>query len=96
MATRREVLCINKSNKTSEHEKITTIGGGKIADGTKWRFSQKEAVDAIENKTYEFYVTKGDKTADVIVIESILGNKYLRTEKDSTKADNLLSLPECL
>jgi hypothetical protein len=95
MATRHEVICINKSDRTDIHERIKRIGG-KNPNGTSWTLSQQEAILAIENKTYEFYVSKGGLIANVTIGISALGNKYLKTEKDSTTIDNLLSLPECI
>ncbi len=94
MAIRYEISCITKSNRTSEHERITHIGG--FNNGTKWRITQEEAVVAIETDKWNFHVTKDGKTADVIVSKSALGNKYIKTKNDGSQPDNLLSLPECI
>jgi uncharacterized membrane protein len=92
--TRHQVLCINKSNRTSEHEKISHIGGIN-PDKARWKLTQEAAIAAIEAKTYEFYVSDGKNEAEVVVAVSASNNKYLRTKKDGTLTDNLLSLPEC-
>lgn len=93
MATRQEVSCINKSDRYDAHARIKNIGG--VLNGIRWKLTQEAAIVAIENGTKEFYVSKGGKTAKLIVSISSLGNKYLKTENDGVQPDNLLSLPEC-
>jgi len=94
MATRYQVKCINKKgNHYDAHERISHIGGTH-SDGTRWRLLEDEAVRAIEDKRYEFYVAAGGRSVNVIVA-SYHGRKYLRTETDGYSPDNLLSLPEC-
>jgi hypothetical protein len=89
-----EVLCINKSDRTNPHERITHIGG-KNGDGTRWKITQAEAITGIESRKWDFYVTRGGRTVRVIVATSRFGNKYIKTEADGEQPDNLLSLPEC-
>jgi hypothetical protein len=94
MASRHEILCINKTNRSSEHERISYIGGLNT-DGTRWKVTQEAAIEGIENGTWEFYVHRGGKIVDVIVSTSSLGNKYIKTKNDGAQPDNLLSLGEC-
>lgn len=94
MADRHEVYCINKSDRTNPHERVTHIGG-RNGDGTAWKITQQEAIAAIENGKWAFYVRRGGSTVDVIVSMSRFGNKYLKTEYDGEQPDNLLCLPEC-
>lgn len=94
MASRHEVLCINKSDRTNQHERITHIGG-RNGDGTAWNITQQDAMTGIETGKWTFYVSRGGRTVNVIVSKSKYGHKYLKTENDGEQPDNLLSLPEC-
>lgn len=94
MASRYQVLCVNKSDRPNPHERITHIGG-KNSDNTRWRVSQQEAISGIESGKWSFYVSTNGKTVNVIVSVSRYGYKYLKTEADGEQPNNLLSLPEC-
>ena len=87
-----EIKCINKSDRYNPHERITHVGG--VTDG-RWRITQEDAIQLIENKTWRFYVKVIDKPVWIVVAISQYGNKYLKTEADGTQPNNLLSLPEC-
>jgi hypothetical protein len=94
MATRHQVSCINKRGSHYDpHERISHIGGTN-GDGTRWKLSEDDAIKAIEEKNYEFYVSVNGRSVNVIVATHN-GRKYLKTESDGYRPDNLLSLPEC-
>jgi hypothetical protein len=90
--SRRQVSCINKSDRYNPHERITHIGG--VDSGTRWKLTQQQAITAIESGEHSFYVNVGGHSVDVIVATHN-GNKYLKTKADGDHPNNLLSLPEC-
>lgn len=81
MATRRQIKCINKSNRYSPHDRIQNIGGdwGKV--------SQPEGIRLTENGTYQYYVNVGFSEIDVIVAFND-GYKYLKTKNDGLEPNN--------
>lgn len=94
MTRSHEVKCINKSDRYNPHERIVSIGGMN-PNGTLWKLSQEEAIKGIESRKWNFHVSQGGRTVDVIVATSRYGNKYLKTVADGESPDNLLSLYEC-
>lgn len=94
MASSHEILCINKDDRQNPQERITHIGG-KNSPTERWKLGLDEAIRAIENETYSFYVSRGGSRVDVIVSKSRSGRKYLKTSNDGEEPNNLLSLPEC-
>jgi hypothetical protein len=89
---RYHVTCINKHpTHQDRHHRIQNIGG------TWGKHTQADAVYNIDNHIHTYYTTGGGETAEVITAtHSPSGTKYLKTNKDTTTKDNLLSLPECL
>ena len=88
------VDCINKSDRYNPWERITHIGGVN-PDNSRWKITQESAISGIESGTWQFCVQVGLRTVSVIVAQSQNGNKYLKTEADTTEKNNLLSLREC-
>jgi hypothetical protein len=95
MAKRAEIRCVNKNPRLDPHERITHVGG--FVD-KQWKITTDQAISFMETPVdadrWTFYVTRGGRTAEVIVA-SRNGRKYLKTENDGLTPDNLLSLPEC-
>jgi hypothetical protein len=89
-----EIKCINKTNRTDPHERISYVGGVN-ADGTRWKMAEDAAITSVENGTYKFWTQGGGKSVWVIVAKSAAGHKYLKTESDGVHPNNLLALPEC-
>lgn len=52
------------------------------------------AISDIENGTHTYYTLVGGHRADIIVVHG-QGGKYLRTDPDMTKKNNLDDLPDC-
>ncbi len=93
MAENIQIMCINKSNRLSAHERITNVGG--MQGGTRWTLTQPDAIRCIEAGKYNFYTSVNNVSVWVIVATSAAGNKYLKTQNDGEHPNNLLSLNEC-
>lgn len=93
MAQKVEVSCIDKRDRQNPHERIQAIGG--VHGGQRWKMSEESAIQSIKAGKYDFYVTRGGRTVDVI-IATHSGREYLKTENDGYSPDNLLSLDACM
>lgn len=90
------VRCIKKAS--GDHENpyvaISTIGWQNPATGESGRSTRLEMYDWVV-KGGHAYVEASGYQARLVDAISPSGNKYVRTQSDSTQADNLLKLPEC-
>ena len=94
MAQYLHIRCVVKTDRTSAHERIQSVGGAK-PDGSRWILTQDKAISHIQDGAYAFYIEKsGGLRLDVIVATSAHGN-YLKTVADREQSDKLLSLPSC-
>jgi len=82
---RHKVTCIVTKN---DDDTITKIGSDKL------RWTTKQAIEEIKDKTSSFYTKIDDDTANVIV-KGTPPNEYLATDSDTSTKNNLLSLPRC-
>jgi hypothetical protein len=89
-----QVTCITKRGSHYDpHERIQGIGGGTTLLGGWWH-PEDDAIRNIEKGINSYFVSVGGRTVAVIVAIHN-GRKYLKTEADGYRPDNLLSLPEC-
>lgn len=94
MASPVQVGCINKTNRTSAHERIRNIGGIN-PNGTRWKLSESEAIQGIKDGKWSFYIERPRGHRVGVIIATREGREYLKTEEDGEQPDNLLALPEC-
>ena len=94
MAAQIRVRCINKTDRTSAHERIKNIGGTN-ADGGRWRLPESQAIQDIKSGKYAFHVERPAGHRVKVITATRLGREYLKTEADGEQPDNLLALPEC-
>jgi hypothetical protein len=98
MAQHVRIRCVVKTDQTSAHERIHSVGGLK-PDGSHWKLTQDKAISDLEDGTSVFYIeVPAGHRIDVVVAVSAEGkalNKYLKTTADREQPDYLLSLPSC-
>jgi hypothetical protein len=91
MADRIE--CITKPGRYSHHEAIEYVGGVR-ANGERFYITRQEcAADILDHKAAYEVVVGNVRT--VVEAYEVSGRKYIRTKRDRTNVDNLLSLREC-
>jgi Protein of unknown function (DUF3892) len=89
------VRCIKRADGSTPDARVARIGGTN-AVGVNWRLTQAEAIQAIEERRWDFYVeSKSGPPVDVIVATTRTGAKYLKTSGDGNEPSRLLALPEC-
>lgn len=86
------VDCIVKPDRYSAHERIQRLGG-RNSDGTRWQLSEDDVIKWIR-AGHTFYTNVSGARANVIIAQRN-GRDYLKTDRDTTIKDNLLSLQTC-
>lgn len=92
------ITCINKDggNHENPHEGITHFGWTNEETRATGKSTRVQMVDFLENQNGRAFVKDVlGNVANVGVVTSSHGTKFLRTYADGKWTDNLLTLPEC-
>jgi hypothetical protein len=81
--------------KHSHFERIESIGCIEVPSGQKVSFSEDQAIALIEGHSALFFVEDSRGIRADVRVEQRDGRKFLITERDGIKDDNLLYLPGC-
>jgi hypothetical protein len=100
LAVRRQITCIRKPFRHDAFHPLGEVGGIDLRTGLPFRMSQKDCIREIDGGNPFFVVGADGSQAPVGVFMHFPpghpeGTRYIATLGDSSKADNLLSLPEC-
>ncbi|MEO7485984.1 MAG: DUF3892 domain-containing protein [Ferruginibacter sp.] len=95
-----EITCIHKVPRNDAFHPIVKVGGINHTENVSFVLSQKECIRSIDRGNHFFVKNPGGGSVDVKVFIhftpwNLMGTRYIATVEDNTKADNLLSLPEC-
>src|SRR5258708_22879458 len=94
MAQYLHIRCVVKTDRTSAHERIQSVGGAK-PDGSRWILTQDKAISCIQHGTHVFYIEKAGALRLDVIIATIAHGNYLKTVADRKQPAKLLSLPPC-
>lgn len=92
------VSCVHKPSGREDAHSIERVGG--VYNGSAWRLSRQDVIGWLQ-KGKRFVVAGADGShAEVEYFKHWVSNAnptglYITTRPDATKADNLLSLPDC-
>ncbi|HAL38936.1 MAG TPA: DUF3892 domain-containing protein [Polaromonas sp.] len=92
MATNIQIQFIHKIPRQDRYHAIQEVGG--VYNGKNWRIPLHAAITHAQSNEWKFFAAAGGQQAWVEVAKSPSGSQYLKTERDTTTVDNLLSLPE--
>lgn len=93
------ITCVTKSD-DADTSYITNIGGPQPPGTTPpgdWNITVDQAIDYIRRREHTFFVLdRWGNRAEVDVVDATPHRRaYIRTRRDGTRTDNLLSLPAC-
>ncbi len=95
-----EITCVHKTPRNDPYHPIRQVGGINRTQNIAFRISQADCIRSIDRGNHFFVTAPNGTRADVRVHIhfppwSLQGTRYISTNPDNTRADNLLSLPEC-
>jgi hypothetical protein len=88
------IHCTVQSGLMNHDRRLSFIGGVNL-DGAHWRVSEAEAIAAIEDGRWDFFVEIAGRRLPIVVAVSRYGQKYLKGVGDGLQPESLLALPEC-
>ena len=91
---RLRILCAKKGVQGVLKGQITHIGGVN-GTGDKWNISTKEAIEGINSKTWEFYITENLEELKVTVSTSTDSDPILSAKGQGYLHNLVEDLPEC-
>ena len=94
MPARYLICCVSRTDLLNHDRRIRAVGGVN-PDGARWHIDQAEAIAAIEEGRWSFYVEQDGRPAPVVIAVSKYGSKYQKCGRDVLQPDSLLGLPEC-
>lgn len=95
-----QITCIHKNPRTDPAHPIRMVGGTNLTQNIPFRMTQLECIQSIDRGNRFFVVGADGSQAEVKVFIhfppwGLQGIRYIATVADRSRADNLLSLPEC-
>jgi len=95
-----QITCIHKNPRNDPNHPIRSVGGTNLTQNIPFRMTQVQCIQSIDRGNHFFVVGAYGSRADVRVFIhfppwGLQGIRYIATVADNSRADNLLSLPEC-
>jgi hypothetical protein len=87
------VDCAVATGRDEPHARVSHIGGTN-ADGTHWLLRQSDAIAAIKQGHWRFYVEDELARRTALTVASHLGREYLKAAGDDLQPARLLSLAD--
>ena len=95
VTARYRICCVTRSALLNHDRRIRGIGGVN-PDGAHWQISEAQAIAAIEEGRWSFFVEREGRDLPVVIAVSKYGLKYIKAAEDALHPDGLLALPDCL
>ena len=95
-----QITCIHKNPRFDPYHPIREVGGINRTQNIPFRMTQAQCIQSIDRGNHFFVAGPNGREVDVRVHVhfppwSLQGIRYIATDPDNTRADNLLYLPEC-
>ena len=87
-----QITCIRRERFHSG--RIQVLGGVTLPSGFPFQMTEEECIRAIQAGG-DFFVAGADGTRAAVVVQAGPSSTFVITTRDGSRADNLLSLPEC-